>query len=507
MTTRLLCAVLSAALALPLLSGCMLGPDYKRPAAPAPAAYKELAGWKAGAPADAIDRGAWWSIYRDPVLDGLERQVDVSNQTLRASEAALRQARAVVSEARASLFPTLSADAGARVRQSLQSSGGGRTIFLGSGSGGITLPSGSTGSGTSLNNIKLAGGGAGAVQYNLSTAASWDLDVWGRIRRTIESDVASAQASAADLASARLSIQAELASTYFSLRARDAQKRLLDETAKSYAESLRIARNQYRAGIVARGDVVSAETQLRTAQSQAIAEGVQRAQFEHAIAVLIGKPPASFSLPPAPLATDAPVAPVDVPSALLERRPDIAAAERRMAAANAQVGVARSAYFPDITLSGTFGYSSSTFNTLLKASNGVWSIGADVAETLIDFGARRAQVAQARAAYEQTVADYRQTVLTGFQQVEDQLAALNVLAQQAEVQAQAVAAAREATRLELNQYRAGTAPFTSVITAQQNALSNEQTALTILESRLTASVGLIQSLGGGWHATALAREG
>ena len=429
------------------------------------------------------------------MLDRLARQVEVSNQTLRASEAALRQARALVRQSRSGLFPIVGLDVGARRTGSLGGSGGG-------GSGVVVNPGDGTTVGTG------SGSGRGdRTQYDLSVGASWDLDVWGRIRRTIESDAATAQASEADLASARLSLQAELASNYFALRARDAQKRLLEDTARTYQEALRIARNQYRAGIVARGDVVSAETQLRSAQSQAIAVGVQRAQLEHAIAVLIGKPPAEFAIAPAPLGAEAPVAPVGLPSALVERRPDIAAAERRMAAANAQIGVAQTAFFPDITLSGSFGYGGSALGSLIKASNSVWSVGPQLAQTLLDFGTRRAQVEQARAGYEQTVSEYRQTVLTGFQQVEDQLAALHLLAEQAEVQAQAVVSAREAERLQLNQYRAGTTAFTSVITAQQNALSNEQTALSILESRLLASVGLVQALGGGWDASALRLAG
>jgi NodT family efflux transporter outer membrane factor (OMF) lipoprotein len=464
-----------SATAAALLAACSVGPDYHRPAAPVPASYKE--GWKPSEPQDMIDRGAWWAIYKDPVLDELERQVDISNQNLKASEAAYRQARAVVAQAQAGYFPTIS------VNGSATRSGQGR----GSTTSGLTTASGVTRFGRGVQ-----------TQYDLTADATWSLDLWGRIRRTVEGDIANAQASAADLASARLSAQATLAINYFDLRANDELKRLLDSAVVAFTQSLQITRNQYAVGVAGQADVVTAETQLETTRAQSIAVGVQRAQFEHAIAVLVGKPPGEFSIAPTPMPTNIPVAPSDVPSALLERRPDIAAAERLMAAANAQVGAAEAAYYPDLTLSASYGFTNTSLGTLLRASNALWSVGPTLTETLFNGGLRGAQVDQARALYDENVATYRQTVLTGFQQVEDQLAALRILAQQAEVEANAVRLAREAERLTLNQYKAGTVAYTAVITAQTQALTNEQTELTILQNRLAASVSLIQALGGGW---------
>jgi len=460
------------------LAACKAGPDYQRPAVATPAAYKELAGWKPSQPQDAMSRGPWWSVYRDPVLDGLEQQVQVSNQNLRAAEAAYRAAVAVVRAAEAALFPTLTLNG-----QSTRSKSSAR------------------GSGTSL------GGAQQPVsQYELTLGASWDIDLWGRIRRTIEGNIASAQATAADLASARLSAQAALATAYLQLRVEDALKKLLEDAATAYTRSLEIVRNKYNAGTAARSDVAQAETQLESTQAQAINVGVQRAQLEHAIAVLIGKPPADFAIAPvATLAPEIPAMPPGVPSALLERRPDVAAAERQVAAANAQIGVAIAAYYPDLTLSASVGYLSNQMASLFQASNRLWSLGPQAAETVLDFGARGAQVDQARANYDQGVANYRQTVLAAFQQVEDELATLRILADQAKVQAVAVRSAQEAERLIFNQYKAGTVDFTSVVTAEVAALSNEETALNIVQSRLVASVALIQALGGGWDASRLPR--
>jgi NodT family efflux transporter outer membrane factor (OMF) lipoprotein len=483
-------AALAGALLLALVSGCKVGPDYQRPTAPVPATFKE-AGWKLGEPKDAINRGAWWAIYDDPLLDRLEREIDISNQTLKAAEAAYREARAVLAETRAGLYPTVSVvGSGTRSGQG----GGGRSssVFT-------------TGSGTA---ISSSGGGRSGSQSNIDLTAdvSWTIDLWGRIRRTIESNLASAQASAADLANARLSAQAALATLYFELRIADEQQRLFDAAVVAFTQSLQITRNQYTAGIVGQADVVTAETQLEQTRAQAIAVGVQRAQFEHAIASLVGKPPADFAIEPMPLATAVPVAPTDIPSSLLERRPDIAAAERLMAANNAQIGVAEAAFYPDLTLSGSYGFASSGLSKLLRASNSFWSVGPQLAETIFDAGLRSAQLEAARAVYDQTVASYRQTVLTAFQQVEDELAALRILAQQAVVEANAVRLAREAERLTLNQYQAGTVAYTAVITAQTTALNNEETAVNILQSRLVASVALIQALGGGWRAEELPND-
>lgn len=480
------------ALALPALIACAVGPDYERPAAPVATTYKELAGWKVAEPRDAEDRGAWWAVFNDPLLDALARQVEVSNQTLAADAAAYRQAVAIADQARSQLYPTLSANASVRRARSGGSSGG----------------FGNTGTGTSTTGNSatfFSGGGSDSAQthYQPSLSASWDLDVWGRIRRTIESDLASAEASAADLAAARLSAQAELATDYFQLRSLDEQKQLFDAATTAYEESLRITRNQYQWGIVPRADVAQAETQVETTRAQAIAVGIQRAQFEHAIAVLAGVPPAELTIAPAELGDIPPAPPVGLPSALLERRPDIAAAERRIAAANAQIGVAMAAYYPDITLTSSVGYASTALASLFDYSNLAWSIGVAAAQTVFDAGSRGAQLDQARATHDQAVATYRQTVLTSFQDVEDQLAGLRILEQQAAAQKRAVAAARDAERLELNQYKAGTVAYTSVVTAQQTALSNEQTALGIRQSRLAATVALIRALGGGWTAAEL----
>ena len=463
--TRTAWALLAAGLA--LIPGCTVGPDYQRPTAVVPAGFKEQNGWKPGSPQDALNRGPWWSVYQDPLLDRLERHVTVDNQNLKAAEAAWREAAAVVRAARASFYPTVTVT----------------PSVAGRGVGGARPPE--------------------FAQYGLDGSLSWELDVWGRIRRTVEADVASAQASAGDLASARLSAQATLATDYFELRSEDELKRLLDEAAIAYADSLRITQNQYKSGVVSRADVAQAETQLKSTQAQAVNVGVLRAQLEHAIAVLTGQPPASLSIPPAPLTGTVPEIPASVPSTLLERRPDIAAAERRVASANAGIGVAIAAWYPDLTLSASLDFTSTTLGSLLQAANRVWSVGPQLAETLFDGGLRSAQVEEARASYDQTAATYRQTVLTAFQQVEDQLAALGVLARQSVIEAEAVRSAQDAERLILNQYKAGTVAYTSVVTAQTAALGNEQTALTVFQDRLVASVALIQALGCGWDASQL----
>ncbi len=494
---------------LPLLllasvAACSVGPDYEKPTAPTATKFKELAGWKPSDPQDEIDRGQWWAVYHDPVLDALEKRIDIDNQTLKASEAAYRQSRAVVDQARASFFPTLSADQSDQ--RSYEAPGalrsGGVSTFS-TGATGTTTTGGTTVVTTAPS--KNGRGGTSFNQYSGSLSASWDLDVWGRIRRTVEGDIATAQASAADLASARLSAQSTLAMDYFQLRYQEALKRLLDTTANDYQRSLQITQNQYNVGVAAKADVLSAQTQLLSARASAINAGVLRATLEHAIAVLVGQPAGDFAVEPGPLPNAIPVAPTGLPSELLERRPDVAGAERRMAAANAQIGVAIAAYFPDITLSGSYGSQTSNFAKLFTAPTIVWSLGADVSESILDFGSRSAQVEQARAAYDSNVADYRQTVLTGFQQVEDELATLRILEQQAVVQDEVVKDAREAARLTLNQYKAGTVPYSSVITAQATALSAEQTAINVTENRLTASVTLIEAIGGGWSAGKLPR--
>jgi len=464
-----------------MTAGCTVGPDYDRPAAPVPAAYREAAakeGWQVARPSDATDRGAWWSVYHDPVLDGLERQVDISNQNLKSAEANFRQAEAIVTQARAGFFPTATLNASAtRSRTS-----GGRV--------------GSTG---------VSGGNTGRIGnfFSISTAASWVPDLWDKVGRTVESDVASAQASAANLASARLAVQGQLASDYMQLRIADELKRLLDAAVKAYSESLRITQNQYTAGIVSASDVAQARTQLENTQAQAIATGVLRTQLEHAIAVLIGKPPAELTIAVVSTVPMLPDIPPGLPSELLERRPDIAATERRMAAANAQIGVAEAAFFPTITLSADYGISAVALNRLFNTASRMWSVGSTLAQTLFDAGARHAIVEQDRAAFDATIADYRQTVLTGFQQVEDELSALRILAQQAAAEDIAVASSREAERIFTNQYKAGTVAYTSVVVAQTAALANAETAVNIRQSRLLASVALIQALGGGWDSAQL----
>jgi NodT family efflux transporter outer membrane factor (OMF) lipoprotein len=457
------------------LSACAVGPNYHRPSAPTPTHFKEADGWKPAEPREAASGTAWWSVYEDATLDSLEKQVDISNQTLKASEAAWREAVAVAQVAGAQIYPTASINAAA------QRSRGTVTSFTSTNPGAGTRP-------------------APVNEFSVNGSASWDLDIWGKIRRTIESDVASAKASESDLAAARLSAQATLAVDYVELRLTDEQIQLLADTIKGYQRSLEITQNQYKVGVAAKADVITAQTQLDGAQSQQIGLGVTRAQLEHAIAVLIGKPPADFSLTPATLAATIPVVPAGVPSALLERRPDISSAERKMAAANAQIGVAVAAYFPDLTLSGSYGFASPVTAGLLRAPNNVWSVGAAASDALLDFGARRYQVREARAAYDGTVATYRQTVLTAFQQVEDELAALRILESQYQVADQTVKDANLAVTLTLNQYRAGIVAYTAVVTAQATALSDAQALLSIRQSRLVASVTLIQALGGGWDA-------
>jgi NodT family efflux transporter outer membrane factor (OMF) lipoprotein len=454
-----------------LLVACAVGPDYERPTVDTPAAFKEAGDWQKAEPADAMDRGAWWSVYKDPILDALEKQVDVSNQNLKAAEAAYRAATAAADQTRSALFPTVSLD----------------------GSG---LRSGNGQPGTRQ-----------TTAYNLSTSASWTPDVWGRIRRSLESSEANAEASAADLASARLSAQAALATDYFDVRMQDNLKRLLVETADANKKILRIAQNQYQAGITSKADVLSAQTQVESVQAQAINADVARASLEHAIAVLIGRAPADFALAPeANKPYRVPNIPAEVPSTILQRRPDIAAAERAVAAANAQIGVAEAAWFPDLTLSGSYGYTSAVIGKLVQASTSLWSFGPSVAETIFDAGAREAAVEQAQATFDQSVATYRQTTLTAFQQVEDNLSALRILADEAKAQDATVTDARKAEQLTLNQYKQGIVPFNNVLTAETTRLANEQTALSVHKSRLEDSVALIQALGGGWDAGQLKKQ-
>ncbi|MGH6838268.1 MAG: efflux transporter outer membrane subunit [Methylocella sp.] len=454
-------------------AACSVGPDYLRPSAPEPAAYKELKGWKRATPRDDIDRGTWWSVFTDKKLDSFEPQVEISNQTVAADEAAYRQTLAVIKEAQAGLFPTVTVN----------------YSYVGSHFGPKAIGS-------------ALGTGVTRTVYTLASNGSWDLDLWGKIRRTVESDVSGAQVSAADLANAKLSAQAMLATAYYNLRAADALQDLLDRTVVYYKKTLTITENQYKAGTASQADVATARTQVLTTQAQAINVGVMRAQFEHSIAVLMGKPPADLTIAPTPLGFKLPDIPVSVPSTLLERRPDIAAAERMMQQENALIGAAVALYYPDISLTGVFGYTG-TGGLAVSLANEMYSLGASAAQTVFNAGKFSAQVEAAIATYEQNVATYRQTVLAAFQQVEDELAAIRILARQQKVIDAAVKSAQEEVDVLLNQYQAGTVAFTAVVVADAMLLSNQESALTVRQDRFLAAVTLIEALGGGWYASQL----
>jgi NodT family efflux transporter outer membrane factor (OMF) lipoprotein len=423
-------------------------------------------------PADALDRGAWWTLFNDPLLNQLAASVEVSNQNVAAAAAAYAQARALVEQQRAALFPVVSLD-GSATR-----SGGNRAG---------TATAATTSASRTGNNVQLSIGG------------SWEPDVWGRLRATVNNASASAQASAADLASAKLSAQGELVTDYLTLRLTDAQSALLRDTIAGYERVLQITRNRYAAGVAPKTDVLQSETQLANARADLETLQRQRAQLEHAIAVLVGKAPAEFSIAPAQWTAVVPQVPVGVPSTLLQRRPDIAAAERRVAAANEQIGVARAAYFPSLGLSASYGSGATTAADLFSASSTLWSLGLSAAQTLFDAGATGARVDQARAAREQAVARYRQTVLAAFQGVEDQLAAAQILQRQQELRSAASKAADEAEAQFINRYRAGQVSYTDVVTAQVTALNARRALAQAQADRQTAAVALIQALGGGWH--------
>jgi NodT family efflux transporter outer membrane factor (OMF) lipoprotein len=458
-----------------VLSGCMVGPDYVRPSPPAPVpdAYREMAGWKRAEPRDAIERGRWWEMFGDPELDALAARVEISNQNIRVAEANFRQAQALAEQARAGLFPTVGAGASAIRSKSPSLS---------------NQPSFATGA---VNN------------FNLNLNASWELDLWGKVRRGIESGEANWQASAAELELVRLSAQAAVAQSYLSLRIADVQRRVLEETVAAYQRTLELTRNRYAAGVAARVDVVQAEVQLKSTQAQLVDNGIDRALLEHAIATLIGEPASTFAIARTPLVAKLPEIPVGVPSELLERRPDVAAAERSVAAANAQIGVAQAAFYPTLTLSAAGGYRSTSFADWLTAPSRFWSLGAVLAQTLFDGGLRRAVSDQAIAAYDGQVAAYRQTVLTGFQEVEDNLAQLRLLEEEAGYQNDAARGAQLSVELTTNQYKAGIVSYLNVIAAQAIALNNERAAVNVEGRRLVASVALVKALGGGWDARAL----
>ena len=460
------------------LAGCAVGPNYSREPAPTPTAYKELKGWKLAKPSDNVDRGDWWKVYRDRGLNDLLPQVEISNQTVAASAAAYEEAKALIREAQAALLPTATAAYGVtRTRTgSLAGTTGGSAIGIGLGTRYTTL-------------------------YSAPITGSWDIDVWGRLRRQVESNTAAAQASAADLDNAKLSAQATLATAYFNLRAADSLIDLLSRTVAEYKKTLDIVQNQFNAGYsVTAGDVATAKAQLEAAQAQLINIGAQRAQYEHAIAMLIGRPPAELTIVPRLLGGGIPGIPVSVPSTLLERRPDIAASERTMQQENALIGVAEAAYFPDISLSSMIEYLG-PIPTPFSAARSIGSIGATATQTLFNGGLTSAQVDAARAVYWQSVATYRQTVLTAFQQVEDELAAIHYYTRQLRMQQQAVKDERTAVDVYLNQFQAGTVAFTTVVTAELTLLADEEAELTIRQNLFLASVSLIEALGGGWDMT------
>lgn len=463
-------------------SACSVGPKYQRPNAPVPTAYKEAppaatdeaGNWKPSQPSDGAAKGKWWEIYHDPALNALEAQVSVSNQNILAAEAQYREARDAVRIARSGLFPAVGGSA------SIVNSGSSRNLGTGA--------SPTSGSHT---------------VYSLPVDLSYVADIWGSIRRSVTASAEVAQLTAAQLENARLSLQAELAVDYFQLHGTDGIQDLLEHTVKSYQEYLTLTQNRYQGGVASGADVAQAETQLHTARAQLIDLGVARAQFEHAIAILTGKAPAELSIPQAALKATPPPIPAGVPSALLERRPDIAAAERQMAAANEQIGIAQSAYYPTLTLGASAGLESSSFLKWISWPSRFWSVGPQLAETLFDAGRRHAQTDQARAAFDATVANYRQTVLTSFQQVEDNLAALRVLNEEARAEDDAVKAAQRSLQISTDQYKAGTVSYLEVITTQAIALQDERSAVDIQTRRMVASVLLVEALGGGWDASKL----
>jgi NodT family efflux transporter outer membrane factor (OMF) lipoprotein len=473
--------------ALMVLGGCSVGPKYTRPSVQIPAEYKEPTAqniyetepWKVAQPSDATIPGKWWEIFGDPELNALEEQVNVSNQNVAAAAAAFLAARALIREARSAYFPTIS------VAPSITNSRPSPAQF-----GGVTT--GSSGSGVAV---------ASSTDFSLPFDASWQPDFWGRVRNTVNSNVLAAQASAADLENVRLTAQAEVAANYYQLRAQDALKQLLDATVAAYQDSLELTQLQFGAGLASDEAVAQAETQLKATQAANTNLGIQRAQFEHALALLIGQPASNFSLPVRALSANPPSVPLSLPAQLLERRPDIAAGERRVASANAQIGVARAAYYPNVTLSGSGGFGSTSFLDWLTWPNRFWSVGPSLAQTLFDAGLRRAKVQQFQASYEQTVANYRQTVLTAFQQVEDNLAALRILSREIQQQDEAIQSAERNLQLANDRYRVGIDPYLNVIIAQTALFNNQQIAVSLRRQQMISSVQLAEALGGGWNTT------
>jgi NodT family efflux transporter outer membrane factor (OMF) lipoprotein len=462
-----------------LLGGCTVGPNYVRPTTDVPADYKEspAANFKAAQPSDDSAKGKWWEVYGDAQLNALEEQVSVSNQTLKEAQAQYAIARATIRTVRAAYYPTVTAGASASGNRESQN----KALF------GTTSP-------------------VSYADYQLPPIdVSWEPDVWGRVRRQVEASRTEAQATAADLANTELSLQAELALDYFQMRGLDSQQQLLDSTVTSYEKALELTDSRYKGGVASAVDVAQAQTQLETTRAQAVDVGVDRAAFEHAIAVLIGKTPAEFGQAQAPLAAPPPVIPTGLPSGLLERRPDIAAAERRMQEANAQIGVARSAYYPVFSFTGGGGFESEQIHNLLTGPSAFWSLAGSAAELLFDGGQRRGLNEQARAAYDRSVDTYRQTTLTAFQEVEDNLASLRILENEAKIQDAAVAAAQHSLDLSTTRYRGGVANYLEVTTAQSAALGDERADVDVLTRRMAASVLLIKALGGGWNVSQIPR--
>jgi NodT family efflux transporter outer membrane factor (OMF) lipoprotein len=466
-----------AAACLILAAGCAVGPDYKRPAMPAPAAFKEDPGWKAAAPTDGLAKGPWWEVFNDPVLNELESKIDAANLSIVQALANYDQARQIARSDRTAYLPTIGV-LGSAERQKIPAS------------------------------ESIPGGALRSTSYVAELNGSWAPDFWGKVARTVESDVATAQSDAALLANARLSTEAALATDYIELRASDDQIRLLENALEGYKRTLSITQNKYAVGVSARSDIITAQTQLDSTRAQLIGIGVQRAQFEHAIAVLLAKAPADFSIDRRPeLGIAIPTVPPLLPAKLLERRPDIASAERAAASANAKIGIQTAAYYPTISLSATGGYEGSPIGQLISKPFEFWTLGASAADTLLDWGQRHDLVLSAKAAYESTAANYRQTVLTAFQQVEDNLAEIRILGEESIVERDAVNEAALASKISLNEYNAGTVDFTTVVAAEVTELTNRETALQINESQLTSSVALIQALGGGWTSADLPSPG
>ena len=464
-----------ATLAALTVSACAIGPDYKRPPVDTGMAFKEAEGWKLANPSDALDRGDWWTVFNDPELNSLEKQVEVSNQNLIQAEAAYSQAKALVEQTQATIFPNVTGTGSAT-----------RTKSAAGAVGGTNLPS------SQLVNNQVSG----------HLAATWDIDVWGRIRRSIEAAKDQAKASEADIANAKLSAQITLANDYVELREQDEATRLLDESIVGYRKTLEITQNKYDAGVAAQSDVLTAQTTLQTAQAEAVDIARTRAALEHAIAVLTGQPPSKLTI--TPLQTFdlvAPQIPAGVPSTLLERRPDVAAAERIMAAANAQIGVNLAGYFPDLSLSGNVGNNASALNQLFNSASNSWSIGATLTQTIFDAGATQGRVNAARALYNEDVAGYRQTVLTALEQVEDAIAAIRVSEVEEQLRLQASKEADQAEVITTNQSQAGTVDYTTLVVAQATALSARTTAVQTTLLRLQSTISLISALGGGWQPT------